>query len=133
VGGSLLSKGVGRGRGWHLLGTVVRGSRVVGWVFSRGLWDLDFVLAVERERALTERTKTTNNIRRLGAMSLSGRGTWCLDLPAPPHSLVVIFGSCQLSFRDGRPSSWTLERCRVTHEITYMQTRWWYWLGSVQI
>jgi hypothetical protein len=40
----------GVGRGGRSLGAVVCGSRVVGWVFGRGPWDLDFVLAVERER-----------------------------------------------------------------------------------
>jgi hypothetical protein len=40
----------GVGRGGCSLGTVVRGSRVVGWVFGHSPWDLDFVLAMERER-----------------------------------------------------------------------------------
>jgi hypothetical protein len=57
----------GVGRGGRSLGAVVRGSRVVGWVFGCGPWDLDFVLAMERARGHSpkeRRQRTTIYYRR---------------------------------------------------------------------
>jgi hypothetical protein len=105
----------GGGRGGRSLRAVVRGSRVVGWVFGRGLWRLYFILSVERERgfSLTGRTKTTNDDeyhRRSSSGCHVAIGTWhlvCRPSYTSP-SLVVVHGRRRSSFRDGRPSSWTL-------------------------
>jgi hypothetical protein len=89
-------------------------------------------------------------VRRLGATSLLGCGTWCLDLPAPPHSLVVVHDHCCSSFHNGRQSSWsccatsTVSRwccllavagvvievgtqCFVFSPWWVRVTRWWWW------
>jgi hypothetical protein len=51
----------GGGCGRHLLGAVVCGSGVVGWVFGCGQWDLHFVLAMGRERGVLAHRKNEDN------------------------------------------------------------------------
>jgi hypothetical protein len=55
-----------------------------------------------------QRQRTTMNIivvRRLGATSQSGRGTWCVDLPTPPLRLssFMVIAVCRFTMGVRRP------------------------------
>jgi hypothetical protein len=86
----------GVGRGGRSLGAVVRGSRVVGWVFGCGPWDLDFVLAMERARGHSpkeRRQRTTIYHRRSSSGCHVAIGTW--HLVSQP-SCTSLFTRCRL-------------------------------------